>query len=385
MSSASLTTLEMLERLVAFDTTSSRSNLDLVDFVCSYLDDLGVRTELTTNDEKTKANVWATLGPEEHPGIVLSGHTDVVPVTGQPWTTAPFHLTAKDGRLYGRGAADMKGFIAIALVELAELVDRSLDVPVHLALSYDEEIGCHGARRLIAALPKDRPLPELVIVGEPTGLDVVHAHKGLRGFETRIEGRAAHSSLPELGLSAVQVGARIVGFLEQLAAERREQPEDRLGFEPPYTTMNVGRIEGGTAMNIIPRECRLVWEYRPLPGEDPEEIRQRVERFVAETFPPDSDGLPAVRTRPLAEVPAFPPSEGSPAVHFAQSVLGGSELRTVSYTSEAGLFQEAGIPAVVCGPGHIAQAHQPNEYLSREQLRRGTDFVRAALARVLSR
>ncbi|MEQ8768506.1 MAG: acetylornithine deacetylase [Planctomycetota bacterium] len=383
MSKASLTPLEMLARLVAFDTTSSKSNLELIDFVCDHLEGLGWRVALTRDDEGMKANIWATAGPDDLPGLVLSGHTDVVPVTGQPWTCDPFRLTEKEDCVFGRGTTDMKGFIALALSEIGSLDIRRLEAPIHLALTYDEEVGCHGARRLLSALPTDRPKPELVLVGEPTSLGVVVSHKGLQAYETRIEGRAAHSSRPDLGCSAVRIGAEIVRFLEELAESRRASAEPG-EFEPPYTTVNVGRIDGGTAINIIPRECRLVWEYRPLPGERPSEIREQVDAFIAEKLPADENGLPRIETRTLAEVPAFPAQKSSPAVAFAKSVLGEESERTVSYTSEAGLFQAAGVPAVVCGPGDVAQAHQPDEFLSLEQLAAGGRMIREALRRYVT-
>jgi acetylornithine deacetylase len=374
------TPVEMLERLVAFDTTSSLSNLPLIDFVREYLEDHGIASRLTRDDAGGKANLWATLGPEDRAGVILSGHTDVVPVEGQPWSSDPFALTPRGDRLYGRGTADMKGFIAVVLAELPEFLARRAHRPVHLAFSYDEEVGCLGVGRLIADLPEDRPRPELVVVGEPTELRVVHTHKGIRGFETRVTGWAAHSSAPHLGASAILGALRVIGFLEEVGEQKRDAPPDS-AFEPPHTTLNVGTIEGGTALNIIPRECRFCWEYRPLPAEDPDEIPDRVRAFVAAEF---GEGPTAVQTRELLNVPALVPAAAdSPAVAFARQILGSAEPPGgVSFVTEGGLFQQAGIPAVVCGPGSVAQAHQADEFVTLEQLERATRFVRQIYARV---
>ena len=379
MKAAPFTPVEMLERLVAFDTTSSRSNLPLIDFVREYLADHGLETRLTHDDAGCKANLWATAGPEDRAGVILSGHTDVVPVEGQPWSSDPFVLTRRGDRLHGRGTA-MKAFIAVVLAELPVFLARRATRPIHLAFSYDEEVGCLGVGRLIADLPADRPRPELVVVGEPTELRVVHTHKGIRGFETRVTGRAAHSSAPQLGASAILGALRVIGFLDQVGEQRRRDASPDSAFEPPHTTLNVGTIQGGTALNIIPRECRFCWEYRPLPEEDADEIRDRVRAFVAAEF---GEGPTAVETRELLHVPALAPAADSPAVGFARRILESAEPPGgVSFVTEGGLFQQAGIPAVVCGPGSVAQAHQPDEFVTLEQLEGATRFVREIYARV---
>lgn len=379
MKAATFTPLEMLGRLVAFDTTSSRSNLPLIDFVRGYLEDHGLETRLTHDDAGGKANLWATAGPEDRAGVILSGHTDVVPVEGQPWSSDPFVLTRCGNRLHGRGTADMKAFIAVVLAELPGFLARRARRPIHLAFSYDEEVGCLGVGRLIADLPGDRPRPELVVVGEPTELRVVHTHKGIRGFETRVTGRAGHSSAPQCGASAILGALRVISFLEQVGEQKGRDGPPNSVFEPPHTTLNVGTIQGGTAINIIPRECRFHWEYRPLPEEDADEIRDRVRTFVAAEF---GDGPTAVETRDLLNVPALAPAD-SPAVGFARRILGSAEPPgAVSFVTEGGLFQQAGIPAVVCGPGSVAQAHQPDEFVTLEQLEGASRFVREIYARV---
>jgi acetylornithine deacetylase len=373
-------TTDMLRRLVAFDTVSANSNLDLIRWVSDYLGSHGIAAHLTYDEAGNKANLFATIGPAEAGGgVILSGHTDVVPVAGQPWDSDPFTLIERDGRLYGRGTADMKSFIAIALALVPELKSRPLRRPLHLALSFDEEVGCFGAPRLIEALPQGTGRPSLVIVGEPTAMAVANAHKGCHVFATAVSGLEAHSSAPQRGVNAIVAASEIIQFISGLAAEARNAPRPESGFEPPYTSFNIGTIAGGTAMNIIPRQCEFTWEFRPLPGDDATAIRARIEGFIA------TDLLPRLRrvhpgatvtTRALASVPSLFAETGSPAEELARQLTGANESTVVAYGTEAGLFQHAGIPAVICGPGSMEQGHQPNEFITLDQLAAGTAFQR---------
>jgi acetylornithine deacetylase len=373
-------TTDMLRRLVAFDTVSANSNLDLIRWVSDYLGSHGIAAHLTYDEAGNKANLFATIGPAEAGGgVILSGHTDVVPVAGQPWDSDPFTLIERDGRLYGRGTADMKSFIAIALALVPEFKSRPLRRPLHLALSFDEEVGCFGAPRLIKALPQGTGRPNLVIVGEPTAMAVANAHKGCHVFATAVSGLEAHSSAPQRGVNAIVAASEIIQFISGLAAEARNAPRPESGFEPPYTSFNIGTIAGGTAMNIIPRQCEFTWEFRPLPGDDATAIRARIEGFIA------TDLLPRLRrvhpgatvtTRALASVPSLFAETGSPAEELARQLTGANESTVVAYGTEAGLFQHAGIPAVICGPGSMEQGHQPNEFITLDQLAAGTAFQR---------
>jgi acetylornithine deacetylase len=371
---------EVLRRLVAFDTVSANSNLALIDWVVGYLDGHGIAARLTFDETRSKANLFATIGPQDAGGgVILSGHTDVVPVAGQAWDSDPFALVERDGRLYGRGTADMKSFIAIALALVPEFKARALKRPIHLALSFDEEVGCFGAPRLIEALPRGIGRPGLVIVGEPTNMEVANAHKGCHVFATSVTGLEAHSSAPQRGVNAIVAASEIIQFIAGLAGEARAASRPASGFEPPYTSFNIGTISGGTAMNIIARECEFTWEFRPLPGEDSAAIRARIDAFVA------SDLLPRLRqvhpgadvtTRALASVPGLAPEAGSPAEELARQLTGANQSTVVAYGTEAGLFQDAGIPAVICGPGSMEQGHKPNEFITLAQIEAGTEFQR---------
>jgi acetylornithine deacetylase len=371
---------EVLRRLVAFDTVSANSNLALIDWVVGYLDGHGIAARLTFDETRSKANLFATIGPQDAGGgVILSGHTDVVPVAGQAWDSDPFALVERDGRLYGRGTADMKSFIAIALALVPEFKARALKRPIHLALSFDEEVGCFGAPRLIEALPRGTGRPGLVIVGEPTNMEVANAHKGCHVFATSVTGLEAHSSAPQRGVNAIVAASEIIQFIAGLAGEARAASRPASGFEPPYTSFNIGTISGGTAMNIIARECEFTWEFRPLPGEDSAAIRARIDAFVA------SDLLPRLRqvhpgadvtTRALASVPGLAAEAGSPAEELARQLTGANQSTVVAYGTEAGLFQDAGIPAVICGPGSMEQGHKPNEFITLAQIEAGTEFQR---------
>ena len=380
---------ELLARLVGFPTVSRDSNLALVDWAEAYLAERGARCRRTWSDDGTKANLLATFGPQVPGGLVLSGHTDVVPAEEPEWTSDPFGLREESGRLYGRGAADMKGFIASAMARADDLGRRELTRPVHLALSYDEEVGCLGAPRLIDDMIDAGLQPELVIVGEPTGMRPAHAHKSVNLFRTEIRGVEAHSSQPHLGAGAILAAGRLVEALWQWGEEARAEADPATGFEPPWTTVQVGIIEGGTAANILPGRCAFTWEYRSLPGEDPERLRARFQAKV------DEEVLPALRefgpsatlvTRTVARVPPLLPEKDGVAEARVRAALQASTGRpvpptgVVAYGTEAGQFQARGISAILCGPGSIDQAHRPNEFLEVRQLEACDAFLQELLA-----
>ena len=377
MPTASMTTAALLERLVAFDTTSERSNLALIDFVEAYLAEHGVASRRSSRQDG-KANLFATLGPQRDGGVVLSGHSDVVPVAGQDWSSDPFALARRDGRLYGRGSCDMKGFLAAALALVPEALAAGLERPLHLAISYDEEVGCFGAEALIADIGRSGLRPAAVIVGEPTEMRLISGHKGIAVYRTEVRGLEAHSSEPNRGASAIFAAARLIGFLEELARARREGPPDE-AFDPPYSTVNVGMVEGGTAHNIVPRHCAFTWQVRLLPSEDGAAILDAFERYAAEQVLPGLRATApeaAIATHCLAAVPGLAAEPDSAAEGLVRLLTGLNSSEQVSFATEAGLFQRAGIPTVVCGPGSIRQAHRPDEFIEIAQLEACEAFLR---------
>lgn len=373
---------EVLGRLIGFDTVSSKSNLALIDWAADWLDGHGIRATVVPSDDGTKANLYATVGPTDCTGgIVLSGHTDVVPVTGQAWTSDPFTLTERDGHLHGRGTCDMKGFLAVALALVPTWADRPLRQPIHLALTYDEEVGCFGAPRLIDHMLHHLPTPAAVIVGEPTGMRPASANKGILVFDTTVEGRHAHSGKPALGASAVRYGVAIAQRLWDMADRCRARADPHCGFDPPYTTLNVGLIDGGTAFNIVARHCRLEWDIRPIPGDDPAAMVAEIEAHIADDLLPRLMAeCPTGRIVNITRcnVPPLAPDPAGAAQRLAASITGTDETGTVPFATEAGLYQRAGLPTVVLGPGDVAQAHQPDEFVTARQLWQCAD----ALARV---
>jgi len=368
-----------LARLVAFDTTSRDSNLQLIEHVEGLLGALGVASTRVPNADGRKANLYASLGPKTEGGIVLSGHTDVVPVDGQKWSSDPFTLTERDGRLYGRGTCDMKGFLALALAATPFFAEVGrLKRPIHLAFSYDEEVGCLGAPAMIAEIAQALPRPSAVIVGEPTNMEVVHGHKGITSYFVTVTGHEAHSSLTHLGLSANMAAIRLMHGLSELAARLEREADPASPFVPKHATLTIGQIEGGTAVNILARECRFVFDLRCPPGVDPLAI---LAPFLAEAEALDiemkarfPDAGVAIVRRSLT--PAFAPEPDGAAERIARSLTGDNGLpRVVAYAAEAGQFQQAGFSTVICGPGSIEQAHQPDEYVERAQIERGAAFM----------
>jgi acetylornithine deacetylase len=371
---------ELLARLVGFDTTSHRSNLPLVRFVEDYLAQHGVASKLLPSADGAKASLFATIGPGALPGVALSGHTDVVPVEGQSWSSDPFVLAERHGRLYGRGTADMKGFLACALAAVPDFLRRELATPIHLVFSYDEEVGCLGVRPLIAELGRRFARPRMVIVGEPTSMGVVDAHKGPVRWHVDIRGRAAHSSMAPLGVNAISVAGKLLDELARIEAELKLAPQ-LVRFDPPYATLQVTRIEGGTATNIVPVSCHLDFDVRALPGIDVAAIDKRIRAFADKECLPEMRGVAPEAGIDIAianQVPPFSAGSASEAVALALNLAGQNETHAVSYATEAGLFQEAGSPAVVIGPGDIAQAHAADEWIASEQI----DKCMAFLARL---
>ena len=377
--------LEMLRRLVAFPTVSRDSNLALIDYVGDYLAGFGVDSHLTYDDGRRKANLFATLGPADRPGICLSGHTDVVPTDGQDWRSDPFEAIAHDGRLYGRGTCDMKGFLAVALAMVPEFLAQRLATPIHLALSYDEEVGCIGVRRLIAAFDDQAPRPTLCIVGEPTEMKPVVGHKGKLAMRCHVRGLECHSSMAPAGVNAVEFAAELIVFLRAMAETRRSGGPFDQSFDPPFTTIHTGTVSGGTALNIVPRDCSFEYEFRHLPGDDPAALQAPVTGYAHNTL------LPAMREispaaditfEPITAFPGLDTAETDPATELVKALSGANDTGKVSFGTEGGLFQAAGVPTVVCGPGAIDQAHKPNEYVELDQIARCETFLRRLIERV---
>jgi len=379
-----ISSVDMIERLVAFDTTSRDSNLALIDFARTYLEDHGIKSTLVFDAERRKANLFATIGPEDRGGIMLSGHSDVVPVDGQDWASNPFRLEARDDRLYGRGTSDMKSFIAVALAAVPDFIAAASRTPVHIALTYDEEVGCIGVRGLIQRL-KDAPVrPALCIIGEPTLMQPVVSHKGKRSLRCRVHGLESHSALSHLGVNAIEFGADIVAHIRRMANRKRTEGPYDPGFTPPYTTIHTGTIAGGTALNIVPRDCRFDFEIRHLPGDDPDAMLDEL-RAQAKALVPEMRALSGDTGIELDEfnaIPALSTAEDSEVVRLAQSLSGANSVGKVSFGTEGGLYQQAGIPTVICGPGSIEQAHRPNEWIALDQVRQCEAFVHRLIDRL---
>ncbi|MEM9404306.1 MAG: acetylornithine deacetylase [Pseudomonadota bacterium] len=366
--------IDMLARLVAFPTVSRDTNLPLIDWVEDYIEAFDARCRRTWNGEKTKANLYAAIGPDAPGGVVFSGHTDVVPIEDQDWHTDPFTLTERDGLLYGRGSADMKGFSAVFLSRLAALDVAAMNKPLYLALSYDEEVGCLGVDRMVNDALTHFSRPQFAVIGEPTRMQIVRAHKSINVFRTVITGRAAHSSQPHRGAGAILAAGRIIEHLEALGRTRRAAAGSS-GCEPPWTTVQVGTIRGGTAVNILPAHCEFLWEYRGLPDENPETIYEAIQTFIERQVLPDlREFAPeaSIETTAIARVPPLVPDPEGKAEQWVRRLGGVREGGSgeVAFATEAGSFQRAGISSVVCGPGSIDQAHQPNEFVAVAELDR---------------
>jgi acetylornithine deacetylase len=372
-----LSARELLEKLVSFPTVSRDSNLELVDWVEGYLTDLGVTCHRDYNEDGSKASLYAHLGPEDAGGVILSGHTDVVPVDGQAWDTDPFQVTERDGKLYGRGTCDMKGFDALALSLVAPALEQGLKRPLQICLTRDEEIGCIGAPPMIAAMQPHMPKAALAIIGEPTEMRTVTGHKGGTGFDMHVRGFEVHSSLQDRGVSAIMEGAKLINWANRMNAENRANADPGNPFDPPYTTIHVGKIEGGTAHNITAKDCRFVLSFRCVPNESPQDWADRylteVRKLEAEMQAVEPSCF--IQADPLWDVPGLSPETDGAAEAMVRRLTGDNATHVVSFGTEAGQFQAGGYSAVVCGPGNIEQAHQPNEFITIDQFQQGERFM----------
>jgi acetylornithine deacetylase len=381
-----MTTVEILERLVSFDTTSRNSNLPLIGFVRDYLDGLSVPYRISTDPAGRKANVHAVIGPSQPGGLALSGHVDTVPVDGQAWTGDPFALRRRDGRLFARGSCDMKGFVAACLAAVPDLQARPLRQPLHLFISYDEEVGCSGVRRLIQDLGESGLRPGLCVVGEPSGMQPILAHKGKFNLDVTVRGLTGHSSEPSKGVNAVHAAAEAIAWVARDARRIAAEGPFEAGFDPPHTTVHVGTVEGGTILNIIPHHAAFTMEWRPIPGDPPQRHIQRLQSWIADTIEP---AMKAVHPdcgfsyEIALEMPGMALPADHPLAAAVRQVTGSNSTGKVSYGTEGGFFQNAGIPTIICGPGHIAQAHQPDEWIAETELEACDRFIRRLAERLL--
>ncbi len=385
MSGQRYSPVEMIETLVAFDTTSRESNLEMIRFVEDYLRGHGIDSTLIFNDDESKANLVATIGPAaSRGGVVLSGHSDVVPVDGQTWSTDPFRVVEREERLYGRGTCDMKGFLAVALALAPEFKEHDLRSPIHIVLTYDEETDCSGAVRLMQALPKIGLAPRAVIIGEPTEMRIINAHKGQCTLETVIVGQEAHSSATHLGVNAIEVAAELIAFLGTLSKELETRRSPLEGMAPPFSTINVGTIAGGQQFNIVPAACRFEWEFRAVPGHDADEIIARFESYSAEllTGMRKKFSGAAIDTTVTSDIAPFVPEDDSPAETLVKSLVGANEASAIAFGTEAPCYQQAGMSVVVFGPGSIDQAHKPDEYIALDQIDACVAFMRRLMGRL---
>ena len=374
--------LEWAQTLVRINTVSAHSNLELIHLVRDELARLGVRSRLTYSDDRRKANLLATLGEGKSAGVILSGHTDTVPWDGQAWQDDPLSASVREGRLYGRGSADMKGFIGLAVAHAAQFLESAAPFAVHLALSFDEEVGCLGVKELIADMRDAGVRPLACIVGEPTSMVPAIAHKGVWRYRCCVRGKEAHSSLTPRSVNAIEMAARVVGKLRDMA-ERFEREEPRYpGFDVPFSTASVGQFHGGIADNVVPRDAEFRYEFRDLPTADARAMQAELVAHARSLEPAMKQVAPdaGFTFETICEVPSFLGSADDPVTRMAQRLAGESRVTQVAFGTEAGLFKSAGIPTVVCGPGSIEQAHQPDEYVSLEQLARCQAFLRGLAA-----
>ncbi len=380
-------TIALVERLIGFDTTSRDSNLGLIEWTRDYLKGYGIESRLTYDVGGNKANLFATVQKGAKPGIVLSGHTDVVPVDGQDWASDPFKAQVRGDRLYGRGACDMKSYLAVILAMAPRFAAADLKAPVHFALSYDEEVGCIGARGLLEDLARNNIRPAGAIIGEPTSMQPVIAHKGKRAYKCSVHGREAHSALTPQGVNAIEYAARIITYIRHMA-ERMQACEPRdYGFDVPFTTLQTGVISGGTAGNIVPRECIFQFEFRYLPGANPDALEREIRDYAERVILPEmrrTDPDTAISIETKAEIPGLNTTEEAQVTSLAQALSRNKSTSKVAYATEGGLFQQAGIPAIICGPGSIEQAHKPDEFVTLEQVALCESFMERLLEQMCS-
>jgi acetylornithine deacetylase len=372
--------IKLLEQLVAFDTTSSKPNRACIDFIRDYLDGFGVRSDIVADETGSKACLWATIGPADAKnGIVFAGHSDVVPVAGQDWTSDPFSLTERDGKFFGRGSCDMKAFIACALAFVPELVKLDTKRPIHLAFTSDEETDMSGAVRLVDYLQKQGAKPEWVWLGEPTELRMIDSHKGVAAFTTSFTGVPGHSAKPDLGLNAIDLGVSFMNIIQGVAVNKRARPFTPSRFDPPYTTFNLGVIQGGTAENIIAEKCDVTWQVRAHPGDNLAEIHAEIDRRAAADIAPRFKAFApraGMKTCTCVDVPPLMPTANNPGQKILGELTGCAETDAVSFGTEGGFFQKLGAHVVICGPGSIDQAHKADEFVAGSQLRDCIDLMR---------
>jgi acetylornithine deacetylase len=381
-----MSTTELLARLVSFDTTSRNSNLPLIAFIRDYLDGFGVPYRVSTDASGQKANLHATIGPQEAGGLAFSGHVDTVPVDGQAWTADPFTLRRQDGKLFARGSCDMKGFVAACLAAVPDFQARALVRPLHLFISYDEEVGCGGAKRLIQDLAASGLRPDLCVVGEPSGMKPILAHKGKLNVDVTVRGLPGHSSDPSKGVNAVQAAGEAIAWVAGEARRLATEGPFEDGFDPPHTTIHVGTVAGGTILNIIPEHAAFTMEWRPIPGDSPYRQLERMKARIAETIEPAMKSVhPACGfTYTIAlEMPGMALPADHALATVVKQVAGSNSAGKVAYGTEGGFFENAGIPTIICGPGHIAQAHQPDEWIAESELTACDTFVRRLADRLL--
>ena len=363
---------QILARLIAFDTTSTRSNLQLIDFVRNLLEDHGIDSQLVHNDDQSCANLYATIGPDQHGGVMLSGHTDVVPTTGQDWSSDPYQMKTEDRLLLGRGTCDMKGFIACVLAGLPQITAESLQTPIHLAFSYDEEVGCVGAKRLVDTMTGFDIKPRIGLIGEPTNMSMVLGHKGKVSFRVSIGGLACHSAYISNGVNAVEYAAELIAFIRAMNQRVQQQMTDP-SYSVPHSTFHVGNISGGTALNIVPQHCEFEFEIRNLPQQDLDALVHEIKHYANDVLltdmrsrHPDS----AIRFDEISSYPGLHTDPASAVIAYTRNINPINQIgENVSFGTEAGLFDDIGINCVVCGPGSIDQAHKPDEFVSREQIK----------------
>ncbi|MBM7060247.1 acetylornithine deacetylase [Pseudomonas sp. UL073] len=365
------TSRDLLEKLIAFDTTSRESNLALIEFVSDYLANLGIASQLLFNAERSKANLYARLGPSGPGGVMLSGHSDVVPADGQAWSVPPFQLSERDGKLYGRGTADMKGYLACVLAAVPGFLAQPLRLPLHIAISYDEEVGCLGVRSLVAQLRASPERPAICIIGEPTEMRPVLGHKGKLAMRCEVHGAACHSAYAPQGVNAIEYAARLIGRLGEIGARLAAPERHDARFDPPYSTVQTGTISGGRALNIVPAECQFDFEVRALPADDPRQVAGELQDYAERELLPHMRAVQAdtaIRFSPLSSYPGLLTDPHSEAAELLALLSGSQDFSTVAFGTEGGLFDEAGIATVICGPGSMEQGHKPDEYVSLDQL-----------------
>ena len=371
--------IDILKSLVGFDTTSSKSNLDLIEFIESYLNNHKIKSTLVYDSSGKKANLFATIGSGNERGIMLSGHTDIVPITGQTWTDDPFHLTQKENKLYGRGTADMKGFLALILSRVPKMISTNLSKPIHLAFSYDEEVGCVGVHQLLDLINSNSIKPAFCIVGEPTSMEVVTGHKGKCGYQVVVKGLACHSGQAPFGVNAVNYAAKLISHITEISKEKSIKGPFDYDYEVPYTTLHTGVISGGTILNIVPDSCQFEFEIRHLIEDNPRELINKIKLYAKEHLVPDMHKISSKTDIHFEEKVTYPGlsiDENSEPVRYIKKLLNNEKHKKVIFGTEGGLFQKKlNLPTVVCGPGSIDQAHKADEYISINQLEKGGKFL----------